>query len=52
MCNFSIDCSLVKNVQVIVTGLGQHLITIQIVQTTLHETSINNEEFLLPCIIF
>jgi hypothetical protein len=52
MCNFSIDYGLVKNVQVIVIGLGQRLITIQIVQTTPYGTSIDNEEFLLPRIIF
>jgi hypothetical protein len=52
MCNISIDRGLVKNVQVIVTGLGQRLLTIRIVHPTPHGTIIDDKEFLLPHINF
>jgi hypothetical protein len=52
MHNISIDRGLVKNVQVIVTGLGQRLLTIRIVCPTPHGTIIDDEEFLLPRITF
>jgi hypothetical protein len=52
MRNFSIDRDLVKNVRVIVTDLGQSLITVQIVRPNPQGALIDSEEFLLPRINF
>jgi hypothetical protein len=50
--NFSIDRGLVKNVCIIVTGLGQKLITIQILKDNNGTALIDDERILLPCITF
>ena len=50
--NFSIDQGLVKNICVIITGIGQHLISVQILKSTIQGIIEDNEDILIPRITF
>jgi ATP-dependent DNA helicase PIF1 len=50
--NFSIDRGLVKNIRVVITGLGHKLITIQVLKHDNQLPSIDDQEILLPRITF
>jgi len=52
MRNLSIDRGLVKNARVMVTGLGQRLITIRIIRATPTGSIVDNDDILLPRITF
>lgn len=50
--NFSIDRGLVKNIRVVVVGLGDRLITVRLLKCTGNETFIDTEDLLIPRITF
>ena len=50
--NFSVDRGLVKNTRVVITGVGQKLITVQLLKSINGISFSNHEDILLPCITF
>ena len=50
--NFSVDQGLVKNTQVVVTGIGRKLITVHILRSVGGVSFSDYEEIFLPCITF
>ena len=50
--NFSVDRGLVKNTRVVVTGIGQRLITVHLLKSTSSISFLDHEDIFLPCITF
>jgi hypothetical protein len=50
--NFSIDRGLVKNIRVVVTGIGQRLISVRILKSTTEGVIEDDEDILIPRITF
>ena len=52
ICNLSIDCSLVKNVHIIVTEVSNRLVTVQLIKIYNGVLHTEEDNILIPCISF